>query len=103
MSDQSPATTNFEINLPESQREGHAADFASIWHTADTFILDFIAQVTPPQPAHDHEGQMVSHVPADVVTRVRIPASQVWEIMKALEVQYTAWETETGRRSGNTA
>ena len=101
MSDPTPSTTNFEINLPEAQRAGHSADFASIWHTKDTFVLDFIAQVTPRQPPHDHDGQSVSHVAADVVTRVRIPASQVWEIMKALEVQYTAWETETGRRPGN--
>jgi len=95
------SATNYEINLPESKREGHSADFASIWHTADTFVLDFIAQVTPRQPPHEHEGQLVSHVAADVVTRVRIPASQVWEIMKALEQQYTAWESETGRRPGN--
>jgi len=93
-----PTTTNYEINLPEAQRAGHSADFASIWHTKDTFVLDFIAEVTPPQQAHDPSGHHLSVVAADVVTRVRIPASQVWEIMKALEQQYSAWETETGKR-----
>jgi hypothetical protein len=34
-----------------------------------------------------------------VVARVRVPPSQVFEIMKALERQLTAWETETGRRT----
>jgi len=101
VSERVPTTTNYEINLPESQREGHSADFASIWHTRDTFILDFIAQITPPTPGHDQSGQAVARIPADVVTRVRIPASQVWEIMKALEQQYTAWEAETGRRPGD--
>jgi hypothetical protein len=33
-----------------------------------------------------------------VVARIRVPAGQVWEIMKALEAQYTACEHETGRR-----
>lgn len=93
-----PTTINYEINLPEAVRAGHSADFASIWHTKDSFILDFIAQVTPAQQGHDDTGHEVAVVAADVVTRVRIPASQVWEIMKALEQQYTAWETETGRR-----
>jgi len=96
-----PTSTNYEINLPEAQRQGHSADFASIWHTRDTFVLDFIAQITPPQPGQDQAGQAVARIPADIVTRVRIPASQVWEIMKALEQQYTAWEAETGHRPGS--
>jgi hypothetical protein len=40
----------------------------------------------------------VTQAQAQVVARVRVPPSQVFEIMKALERQLTAWETETGRR-----
>ena len=43
------------------------------------------------------EGNRVLNVPARMTARVRIPPAQVFEIMKALEAQLTAWERETGR------
>jgi hypothetical protein len=36
---------------------------------------------------------------ATVVSRVRIPPSQVFELMKALEQQLSAWEKEHPNRS----
>jgi hypothetical protein len=35
---------------------------------------------------------------ARVVSRVRIPPAQVFELMKALEKQLTQWEASTGAR-----
>ena len=86
---------DIEINLPDDQVAGQYADFANIWHTPETFVLDFAVAVMPP---HAVEGRANPVLDGRVVTRVRIPAAQVWEVMKALEQQYTAWEQETGRR-----
>ena len=34
--------------------------------------------------------------PTRFVSRIRLPPRQVWELMRALEKELTAWETETG-------
>ena len=70
------------------------ADFASVWHTSDVFVLDFISQDSPPQS----DGGQVLNVPAKVVQRVRIPPRQVFELMKAMESQLGQWEAETGQK-----
>ncbi|HET6165685.1 MAG TPA: DUF3467 domain-containing protein [Marmoricola sp.] len=89
----------FVINMPSDVEAGHYADFANIWHNRETFILDFISMTRPPEPVQDEAGQVVgAKTQASVVTRVRIPATQVWEVMKALETQLSAWEAE--RKAG---
>jgi hypothetical protein len=87
----------FNLNMPPDRVAGHYADFAAIWHTPETFVLDFIATAQPAHPDPEMAGGFITD--AEVVTRVRIPAAQVWEIMKALEQQYSAWEIENGQRS----
>lgn len=93
-----PTPTAFNIDLPPEHVEGHYADFASIWHNNETFILDFVAMSTPPMPGQDEQGNPVAVVNTRVVTRVRIPASQVWEVMKGLEAQLSAYEAENPHR-----
>lgn len=85
------------INLPPEEEAGYYADFANVWHNAETFILDFAAMTRPPQLGQDDSGNAVADIHGKVVARVRVPGPQVWEIMKALEQQLTAWEAE---RSG---
>jgi hypothetical protein len=77
------------LHVPEERVEGTYADFVSVWHSRDVFVLDFAVLAQPPNPA-----QLTSRV----VARVRIPPSQVFEIMKALEQQLTAWESERGQQ-----
>ena len=85
------------VTLPESVVPGVFADFVSVWHTSGAFTLDFAVMVNPGQPGVDEEtGEPINIVPAQVVTRVRIPPSQVFEIMKALEQQLSLWERESG-------
>ncbi|WP_139983701.1 DUF3467 domain-containing protein [Nocardioides litoris] len=88
----------FNITVPPEHLEGHYADFASVWHNNETFILDFVSMSRPPQPTRTEEGAQVARVDAQVVTRVRIPAAQVWEVMKALQAQLGQWETENPDR-----
>ena len=85
-----------EIVTPDNQVAGVAADLVGVWHTAESFVLDFSAFADPAR-LEQEDGVEVLVQRAQVVARVRIPPSQVFEIMKALEQQLTAWEHETGR------
>ncbi|MDQ1704987.1 MAG: hypothetical protein QOF18_1353 [Frankiaceae bacterium] len=80
------------IHLPDDRIEGSYADFVSVWHSRDVFVLDFAVLSQPTTTA-----QLASRV----VSRVRIPPSQVFEIMKALEQQLTAWEAERDTGPGS--
>lgn len=81
------------VTLPSGMSGGVYADFVAVWHGADLFTLDFAALSGP--TGADNEASPGRK--AEVVARVRIPPSQVFEIMKALETQLSAWERETGR------
>jgi hypothetical protein len=95
-----PLPVNFNVNVPVEQLEGHYADFANIWHNQETFVLDFAAMSQPPQPVFGEVGgqPIAAEINGQVVARVRIPAAQVWEVMKALETQLGAWENENPQR-----
>ena len=48
MSDFPPAgQVQFQITLPPEQELGVFADFASVWHTPNTFVIDFLAVKSP--------------------------------------------------------
>lgn len=87
----------FQIDVPDEMETGVPADFASVWHTPTSFILDFIAVKQPPSPVSDPESGEVTSitVPGRVVSRVRIPPQQVFELAKALTMQLDAWEKES--------
>lgn len=90
--------TEFSIEVPPEKAGGVYADFVSLWHSDDVFTLDFAAVTSPPQAVVDPMTQEQSvQVAAQVVSRVRIPPGQVFEIMKALEQHLTEWERSTGR------
>jgi hypothetical protein len=85
-----------EIKLTQDAEIGIYADFVRAWHTNDAFVLDFASLLEPP---HHQDGKVV--LKASVASRVRIPPAQVFELMKALEQQLSAWEKEHGK--GNAA
>lgn len=98
-----PATeTRMTFDISPEVEVGVFANYASIWHNDDGFILDFAALSRPPTPARDDAtGAHVVQVHSRVVARVRIPPSQAWEIMRALEQQLTVFEAEQAvRRQG---
>jgi hypothetical protein len=92
--------TRLALSLPPDQESGVYASFAQIWHDSDGFILDFAVPTMPPVP-HEEEatGDRFLLAPAKVVSRVRIPASQAWEFMRALNEQLAQWEQEHGEGS----
>jgi hypothetical protein len=92
-----PSPTQINMNLPPEQEAGSYANFAGVWHGADGFVLDFAVVTQPPQPGDDPAtGQAITQVNARVVSRVRIPTSQAWELMRALNEQLAQWEAEHG-------
>ncbi|MCU1419679.1 MAG: hypothetical protein JWM50_66 [Microbacteriaceae bacterium] len=89
----------FKIDLPPTAVAGLFADFASVWHTPNVFVMDFVALTQPPQPTTDESGAETILVPGQVVSRIRIPPEQVFELAKALAQQLESWERETGKKA----
>jgi hypothetical protein len=88
------------IEVPEGVAGGQYADFASVWHTDDVFVFDFAALKAAPSQVQTPDGQLVHVIQGQVVARVKMAPAQVWEVMKALNEQLAAWESETGRTYG---
>lgn len=93
-----PSRREYDLDIPADVEPGTYADFASIWHTPDSFVLDFAVVRRPPRAVVNDDGSRVTKVPTKVVSRVRIPPSQVFEIMKGLEKQLTMWERTYSKR-----
>lgn len=91
--------SHLEVSISAEVEAGLYANFVSVWHTQDGFVLDFAVITRPPQLADDPaSGQRILSVPTRIVSRIRLPPGQVFELMKALEQQLTAFEKETGRK-----
>ena len=88
----------FEVSIAPELEGGVYASFANLWHGPDVFTIDFAALSAPPERGEDENGHGFNRFQTRVVSRVRIPPSQVFELMKALEIQLSAWETETGHK-----
>jgi hypothetical protein len=87
-----------QIEVPPEHVVGVPADFASVWHTPESFVIDFLSARGPAQIMED--GGSPAEVQDLVVSaRVRMPPTHVIELMKALERQLSTWETQTGRRA----
>src|SRR5689334_7730401 len=70
----------FEIDLPPEVVAGNYADFANVWHTPAVFVMDFVTLAQPPREQDTSEGERVAVVPARVVSHIRIPPEQVFEL-----------------------
>jgi hypothetical protein len=76
---------------------GVYANFVSLWHQPDCFVLDFSVFTQPPQVMEDEDGNQRLELPARIVSRVRIPPAQVFELMKAINDQLSMWERDNGK------
>jgi hypothetical protein len=102
MSDPGPQQPlQLQMNLQSTEEIGIFADFANVWHTPNTFVLDFLAIKQPPHPVVDASGQPVAGaggvLEARVAARVKIPSEQVFPLIQALQAQGDAWLGEQGR------
>jgi hypothetical protein len=101
MADFTPEQLQFAVDLPADLEVGVFADFASVWHTPTTFVIDFLAVKGPQHPAVDPiSGALDPSQPvldARVGARVRIPSEQIFPLIQALQAQGNQWLEESGR------
>ena len=89
-----------QMQLPAELEIGVFADFASVWHTPSTFVLDFLSVKMPPHPQMTPEGVAIAGTPvldARVGARIRIPSEQIFPLIQALQEQGNQRLSETGR------
>jgi hypothetical protein len=93
--------TNFDFRVPPELEGGVYANVLGVWHTGHEFTLDFAAIQPSVAPANPTEP---TTVPCRVVTRVKIPPSVIFEIMRALSQNMTLYENKFGeiKRPGST-
>ncbi len=74
------------VGVPEDQAIGHYANLIGVWHTPHEFAIDFcvIQPFLPGGPG------------AQVVSRVRIPPTIVFDLLKTLSQNLTEYEKSHG-------
>jgi hypothetical protein len=82
-----------KIDVPPELEGGTYANVLNVWHTAYEFTLDFgvMQQVGEPE---DTEAAL--QVPVRVVSRVRIPVTLLFQVLKALNTNMTGYESTFG-------
>jgi hypothetical protein len=82
-----------KIDVPPELEGGTYANVLNVWHTAYEFTLDFgvMQQVGEPEDA-----DAAVQVPVRVVSRVRIPVTLLFEVLKALNTNMTGYESTFG-------
>ncbi len=87
----------FQMVVSEELEGGVYANFLGVWHSPYEFTLDWC--VTQP-PQTTEEGAVV--MPARVVSRVKIPVTLIFDVLRALNENMTRYEQSFGeiRRPG---
>src|SRR6266540_4800761 len=81
-----------QINVPDEVAPGVYSNMVLVWHTPYEFTLDFAA-IEPTDS---------NRVPCRVVSRVRIPPTVIFDLMRALNENMSKYESKFGeiRRIG---
>ena len=83
-----------QIEVPAELEGGTYSNVLNVWHTAYEFTLDFgVMQTVAPQ---NDDPEAPLHVPVRVVSRVRIPVTLLFEVLKALNTNMTNYEAAFG-------
>jgi hypothetical protein len=82
-----------KLDVPPELEGGTYANVLNVWHTAYEFTLDFgvMQQVGEPE-----DPEAAVQVPVRVVSRVRIPVTLLFEVLKALNTNMTGYESTFG-------
>jgi hypothetical protein len=90
---------HFELQIAEALTPGVYANFLGVWHTAHEFTLDF-AVTQPPALGQTPDGTTVTRVPCQVVSRVKVPPTVLFDFLRTLNENLTNWEQNFGATSG---
>ena len=87
--------TQFELNVPPDLEGGVYANVLGVWHTVYEFTLDF-ASMQPPQVVDENDPSSPAVVPCHVVSRVKVPVTVVFDLIRALNENMTKYEERFG-------
>ena len=79
--------------VPPDLEAGVYANFLGVWHSAYEFTLDF-ATTQPARPAEDDPERTV--MPVLVSSRVKIPVTLIFDVVRALNENMTRYEDTFG-------
>lgn len=79
------------MQIAEADATGTYANFLGVWHTAHEFTLDF-AVTQPPSLAQTQDGQTVTRVPCQVVSRIKVPPTVLFDFLRTLNENLSNWE-----------
>lgn len=83
------------MTIADDLNAGVYANFLGVWHTAHEFTLDF-AVTQPASLAQTPDGQTVTRVPCQVVTRVKVPPTVLFDFLRTLNENLSSWERNFG-------
>ena len=84
--EQEPQQREVQVSVPEDVAAGVYSNMVLVWHTPYEFTLDFSAI----------EPSDSSRVPCRVVSRVRIPPTVIFDLMRALNENMAKYEASYG-------
>ena len=96
MADQTPEPqVRFEMSISETDVVGVYSNFLGVWHTPHEFTLDF-AVTQPAMPGTDEEGVSITRVPCQVVARVRVPPTVLFDFLRTINENLSNYEGSFG-------
>ena len=89
----------FQAVAPPEKEAGVYSNFLGVWHSPYEFTLDFCV-TQPPQPSEQDPERTV--MPCLVVSRLKIPVTLIFDVVRALNENMTRYEETFGeiRRPG---
>ena len=85
----------FEMSISETDVIGVYSNFLGVWHTAHEFTLDF-AVTQPAMAGTDDDGNPVTRVPCQVVARVRVPPTVLFDYLRTINENLSNYEASFG-------
>jgi hypothetical protein len=89
---------HFELNIADALSAGVYSNFLGVWHTAHEFTLDF-AITQPASLAETQDGETVTRVPCQVVARIKVPPTVLFDFLRTLNENLSVWESNFSQRS----
>src|SRR5438874_7953110 len=83
---ETPDQQELQVSIPDNVAAGVYSNMALVWHTPYEFTLDFAAM----------EPTDSNRVPCRVVSRVRIPPTVIFDLMRALNENMSKYEARFG-------
>lgn len=96
-----PPPAVFEFRAVPEVENGVYANISTVWSTGHEFTVDFaVTQVS--HVGTDADGKEVTVIPANIVARIKLPPTVLFDVMRDLSGQLDVYEDRFGpiRRPG---